>query len=137
MKFIKILALILSVCLLGAAFVACDKGGESATEADTAEKVVINVKVIVKDGNETKYEDTVKYEGTEPTLGNIIDWFCEVSLEQENAEPFDANGLLTKIGELEGSNWVAYYEDKGSNNKFDSIKSKPIEDGKTVIIVKK
>ena len=133
MKFVKILALVMAVCLLSAAFVACDNG-DKGTETTADEKVSLKVKVIVKQGNETKYEEDVNYTGTDATLGSIIDWLCEVNLGIDNAECFDANGLLTGIGDVTGSNWIAYYEDAGKNNKFDSIKNQTIEDGKTIII---
>ena len=133
MKFVKIMALVLAVCLMSVAFVACDKGGkENETEA---EKIQLNVKVIVKNGSEKVYEEDVNYTGTDATLGSIITWMCEVNLDVENAQPFDSNGLLTAIGTVTGSNWSAYYEDAGSNNTFDSIKSQVIENGKTVVIV--
>ena len=133
MKFVKILALVLAVCLMSAAFVACDNGGkEKETEA---EKVELNVKVIVKNGSEKVYEEDVVYSGTDATLGSIIAWMCEVNLDVENAQPFDSNGLLTTIGTVTGSNWYAYYEDSGSNNTFDSIKNQEIENGKTIVIV--
>ena len=133
MKFVKILALVMAVCLLSAAFVACDNG-DKGTETTADEKVSLKVKVIVKQGNDTKYEEDVNYTGTDATLASIIDWLCEVNLGIENAECFDANGLLTKIGDVTGSGWYAYYEDAGKNNKFDSIKNQVIEDGKTIII---
>ena len=133
MKFVKILALVMAVCLLSAAFVACDNG-DKGTETTADEKVSLKVKVIVKQGSDTKYEEDVNYTGTDATLGSIIDWLCEVNLGIDNAECFDANGLLTGIGDVTGSNWIAYYEDAGKNNKFDSIKNQVIEDGKTIII---
>ena len=131
MKFIKILALILSLALLSCAFIACDSGDAADTTAAESEATAkIEVKLIVKDGSTTKYEGTVTCNGT---LGNAIEVFCAGEFEEE-FEVFDANGLLTTIGELTG-NWKAYYEDEGQGKAFESIKTQTLEAGKTVVIV--
>lgn len=131
MKFIKILALILSLALLSCAFIACDSGDAADTTAAESEATAkIEVKLIVKDGSITKYEGTVTCNGT---LGNAIEVFCAGEFEEE-FEVFDANGLLTTIGELTG-NWKAYYEDEGQGKAFESIKTQTLEAGKTVVIV--
>ena len=131
MKILKILAVVMAVCLLGSAFIACDKtdsgDGETTTAATTT---TVEVKLVIKDGSVTKYEGTTKCNGT---LGNAIEMFCAGEFEEE-FEVFDANGLLTTIGELTG-NWKAYYEDEGQGKAFESIKTQTLEAGKTVVIV--
>ena len=80
MKFLKILAVIMAVCLLGSAFIACDKGngdGEG-TEAET-KGTTIEINLIIKDGSVTKYEGSTKCDGT---LGNAIEMFCAGEFEE-------------------------------------------------------
>ena len=64
MKILKILAVVMAVCLLGSAFIACDNGsgdGETTTAATTT---TVEVKLVIKDGSVTKYEGTTKCNGT-------------------------------------------------------------------------
>ena len=134
MKLLKILAVIMALCMLGSAFIACDsgKGGEETTAAETTAKTSIEVKLIIKDGSTTKYEGTTTCDGT---LGNAIEMFCAGEFEDE-FEIFDpATGLLVTIGELTGTGWTAYYEDQGQSKAFESIKDQTLEAGKTVVIV--
>ncbi|MBE6653340.1 MAG: hypothetical protein E7610_08020 [Ruminococcaceae bacterium] len=135
MKILKILAVIMAICLLGSAFIACNKGnGEDTTAADTAAKAKTEVKLVIKEGSVTKYEGTVNCDGT---LGNAIEIFCAGEFEEEFTI-FDANGLLETIGELsagDGKSWKAYYEDEGQSNAFDSIKNQAVTAGKTVVVV--
>ena len=134
MKLLKILAVIMALCMLGSAFIACDsgKGGEETTAAETTAKTSIEVKLIIKDGSTTKYEGTTTCNGT---LGNAIEMFCAGEFEDE-FEIFDpATGLLVTIGELTGTGWKAYYEDQGQSKAFESIKDQALEAGKTVVIV--
>jgi hypothetical protein len=132
MKFVKILALILSVALLSCAFIACDsETPEETTANETVAAEKIEVSLIIKDGSVTKYEGTVTCNGT---LGNAIEVFCAGEFEEE-FEVFNSNDLLTTIGELTGSNWKAYYEDEGQGKAFESIKTQVLEAGKTVVIV--
>ena len=135
MKILKILAVIMAICLLGSAFIACNKGnGEDTTAADTAAKAKTEVKLVIKDGSVTKYEGTTKCNGT---LGNAIELFCAGEFEEEFTI-FDGNDLLATIGELsagDGKSWKAYYEDEGQSNAFDSIKNQTLTSGKTVVLV--
>ncbi len=135
MKFLKILAVIMAVCLLGSAFIACDKAdGGTETGADTKGAETVTIKLIIKDGSETKYEGSTKCDGT---LGNAIEMYCAGEFEGD-AEIFDSNNLLATIGELsagDGKNWKAYYEDEGQSNAFESIKAQPVENGRTVVLV--
>ncbi|MBQ9151215.1 MAG: hypothetical protein IJX72_03105 [Clostridia bacterium] len=136
MKLLKILAVIMAVCLLGTAFIACDSsdGGEETTVAETTANTTIEVTLIIKDGSSTKYEGSTKCNGT---LGHAIEMFCAGEFEDE-FEIFDANGLLATIGELsagDGKTWKAYYEDQGQSKAFESIKDQVLENGKTIVVV--
>ena len=135
MKFVKILALLLSVALLSCAFIACDSGTpEETTAGDTAAAEKVEVTLIIKDGSVTKYEGTVTCNGN---LGNAIEVFCAGEFEEE-FEIFDSSDLLSTIGELtsgNGKSWKAYYEDEGQSKAFESIKKQTLENGKTVVIV--
>lgn len=135
MKFVKILALLLSVALLSCAFIACDSGTpEETTAGDTAAAEKVEVTLIIKDGSVTKYEGTVTCNGN---LGNAIEVFCAGEFEEE-FEVFDGTGLLATIGELsagDGKSWKAYYEDQGQSKAFESIKNQTLEAGKKVVIV--
>ena len=136
MKFLKILAVIMAVCLLGSAFIACDKGngdGEG-TEAET-KGTTVEINLIIKDGSVTKYEGSTKCDGT---LGNAIEMFCAGEFEEEFTIFDDTTDMLVTIGELsagDGKSWKAYYEDQGQSNAFDSIKNQTLTSGKTVVVV--
>ncbi len=132
MKFLKILALVLTVCLLGAAFMACDSGESKSTETEAGTTASVSISLIVKDASGTKYEGSVTCNGT---LGNAIEIFC--AGEGFEGECFDAHDILSTVGELkagDGKSFIAYYEDLGKNEAFESIKSQVVESGKTVVI---
>ena len=136
MKILKILAVVMAVCLLGSAFIACDKSGSGDGETTTAATTTtVEVKLVIKDGSVTKYEGTTICNGT---LGHAIEMFCAGEFEDE-FEIFDpATNLLVTIGELksgDGKSWKAYYEDQGQSKAFESIKDQTLENGKTVVIV--
>ena len=105
MKLLKILAIAMAICLLGTAFIACDKGGDDpATETTTEQKVTITVNLIIKDGSTVKYEGSTTCDGT---LGNAIEMFCAGEFE-EDITCFDENDILKTIGELtsgDGKRW--------------------------------
>ena len=140
MKFVKIWALVLSVCMLGSMLLACDKGGKTE-ETEAAESVSINVTLIIKNGSTTVDEETIKYEGKNPTLGTIIELYCAGEYEDYADDAFDTKtGLLTKIGDLTadgGKNWTAYYEQEGESKAFASIQNQTLADGQTVVLVLK
>ena len=136
MKFLKILAVIMAVCLLGTAFIACDKGKDDKDGETTASAAKVKITLVIKDGSKTVDEALVTCDGT---LRNAIEDYCTYDLEQE-APAFDSNGLLTTIGELtkaDGKDWIAYYEDQGQSNAFGKISTQTVEDGKTVVVVLK
>lgn len=134
MKLLKILAVIMAICLLGTAFIACDSGDKTEETTAGQAAVSINVKLVVKEGATVKYEGTTICNGT---LGNAIDMFCVAEFEDEIV-CFDENGILKTIGELtaaDGKRWKAYYEDEGQSKAFESIKDQTLTEGKTVVIV--
>ena len=135
MKLIKILAIVLSLCLLSCAFIACDSGDTDAeTTAGDAATTTIKVNLIIKDGSTTKWEEEVTCNGT---LGNAIEMFCAGEFEEE-FEVFNSTGLLAAIGDLkagDGKSFKAYYEDEGQSKAFESIQTQQLVEGKTVVIV--
>lgn len=134
MKLLKILAVVMAICLLGSAFIACDKGGETTEDTTVQQTVTITVNLIVKDGSTVAYEGSTTCNGT---LGDAIEMFCAGEFEEE-ITCFDENGILKTIGELtagDGKRWKAYYEDEGQSKAFESIKDQALAEGKTVVIV--
>ena len=134
MKFLKILAVVMAVCLLGTAFIACDKGGDKGAETGDAAATKVEITLVIKDGSTEKYRDTIKCDGT---LGNAIEMFCVGEFDQEE-NIFDGNDLLHTVGDLSagnGKHWKAYYEDEGQSKAFESIKDQALENGKTIVIV--
>lgn len=136
MKFSKILSLLLAICLLGSLMVACNNSGDGEeTSGEAATSVTISVTLVIKDASGAEVaNEAVSYTGTNPTLGEIIGNYCAGN---DYAEAFDANDLLSAIGELapaDGERWIAYYESEGKNEAFDSIKNQPVADGQKVVI---
>ncbi|MBR6782779.1 MAG: hypothetical protein IKM33_06275 [Clostridia bacterium] len=138
MKLLKILAIVMAICLLSTAFIACDKGGETegttAPETTAEQNVTITVKLTIKEGSTTKYEGSTTCNGT---LGDAIEMFCVGEFEEE-ITCFDATGILKNIGELSaggGKSWKAYFADEGESKVFKSIKDQTLADGDEVIIV--
>lgn len=134
MKLLKILAIAMAICLLGSAFIACDKGGETTEDTTVEQTVTITVSLIIKEGSTVKYEGSTTCKGT---LGDAIEMFCAGEFEEE-ITCFDENGILKTIGELtagDGKRWKAYYEDEGQSKAFESIKDQTLTEGKTVVIV--
>ncbi|MBE6585638.1 MAG: hypothetical protein E7645_03825 [Ruminococcaceae bacterium] len=137
MKFSKLLAVLLAVCLLGTMMIACNKeGGDNETTAPETNAPVasITVTLVVKDGGKEVAREDITYKGATPTLGEIIAIYCAGN---DYAEPFDAQGLLASIGDLSkgnGKSWIAFYEEEGKNEAFDSIKDQPVANGQTVVV---
>ena len=134
MKLLKILAVIMAICLLGTAFIACDKGGETTEDTTVEQTVTVTVSLIIKEGSTVKYDGETSCNGT---LGDAIEMFCAGEFEEE-ITCFDENGILKTIGELtagDGKRWKAYYEDEGQSKAFESIKDQALTEGTTVVIV--
>ncbi len=135
MKLMKILSLVLAICLLGCAVVACDKGTGDAetTVAETKAETKVEITLIIKNGSTTVKESKVTCNGT---LGDAIEMYC--AGEGYEGECFNDSDILTAIGDLttaDGKRWSAYYEDEGSSKAFASIKNQAVENGKTVVVV--
>ena len=134
MKLLKILAIAMAICMLGAAFIACDGGKTDETTVAETAATKVEVTLIIKEGSSTKYEGTTICNGT---LGHAIEMFCAGEFEEE-FEIFNEMGLLSAIGDLkagDGKSFKAYYEDEGQSKAFASIKDEVLKPGKTVVIV--
>ena len=147
MKFTKIFALVLAVCMLGTMMIACssnipdgkaplvtiDLSGRNEQEDDTSNS--ISVTLVIKDGSGAEVANEVMiYSGENPTLGDLLSNYC---VAHGYEEPFDANNLLSSIGDLttgDGEYWIAYYESEGKNKAFASIKNQPVADGQKIIV---
>ncbi len=110
MKALKILCVVLSLLMVGMAFVACGDSSdkETTTEADNnVSRDPINVNIIIKDSvnGETKYasdENTgYKFVGTTATPLAILEEFMDFEYEIELT--YDENGKLASVGELEAT----------------------------------
>ncbi len=132
MKFLKMFALIMAICLLGTMFIACETEEETETFESTPTMIVIDL--IVREGSEVKYNESVLCDGT---LASAIEIFC--ASEGYEGVIFDENtGMLSTVVDLvaeDGKSWIAYYEDEGRNKAFPSIKDATVEVGRTVVLV--
>ena len=141
MKFLKIMAALLAVCMLGSALIACG-GGETETETESAteavKKITVTLKIEAPNGSkDDDIEQEVVCEAT--TLGDVIQYYCEVYNEDTADDtPFNSSNLLIRIGAWEGD-WEAYFEGEGGgrNNTLSSIYSQPVKDGQTYVLFTK
>lgn len=141
MKFWKIAALIMAVCMLCSAFVACDSGksAETAAPAEVSDKVTDKtISLVVKVGNETKYEGTVTFSGY---LGDAIELFTINEIEDSDGTCFDEHGFLVTVCDITAEadqSWTAYFEAEGINagaiNTIRTQSLKDKEDGCTVVL---
>lgn len=141
MKPIKLFALILAVCLLSCAFVACDSG-DSGTETEAATgdateaatKVTFqNVNLVIQKDGKDQYTLNFPYSGDDDTLASVIKFYCRVEFETDEG-CFDNTGLLSKIGDIQGT-WTAYDKDKGSTaGAIGSIASHQVTEGATIVL---
>lgn len=133
MKFLKIMAVIMAVCLLGTALIACDKGGKK-NEETTVAAAKVRITLVIKDGSNTVNTVNLTCDGT---LRNAIEDYCAIDLEQEEPPFAESTGLLKTVGDLtaaDGRGWIAYYEEEGQSEAFKSISEQTLIDGKTVIL---
>ncbi len=135
MKFLKILAAALAICCMGTMFIACDKGGDKETTAETTAATVakVNVTLKIKDGSTEYKSGSIACDGT---LRDAIELFC--AAEGFEGEAFDTTGLLKTIGELtaaDGKMWTAYDESKGKDEAFESLGEATVTEGQTIVIV--
>ncbi len=140
MKFTKIFALILAGCLLCGALIACDNGDdgevtESVTETDANRLENRTINLVVKVGDEKKYEGSVKFTGY---LGDAIELFTMNTIDGSDGVCFDDSGILNTVCDItkgEGQRWSAYFEALGkTDGAIPSIKTqglkKDLGDGK-------
>ena len=133
MKLVKIMSVILSVCLLCGALVACGTGDSSDTTAAAAEKITIEVKI--RDGNTVKYEDSVELnDGT--NAYDAIEILCaglDITFEGD-----EETNTITKIGDLavagKDNHWAGYYEDEGTSSEFSKFGDELVKKDKVLIV---
>ncbi len=127
MKFLKFFTLILAACLLCGSLMACDKGEDTETTADTTPGVEtvaeMTIKLVVRADGEKKFDGEIKFTGL---LGDAIEMFTMMESDY-SGDCFDEHGILQNVCGIaagEGQSWVAYYEDKGKiNGAIPSIQS--------------
>lgn len=138
MKFTKLLALLLAICMLGTMMVACNKEEKSDdTAAPGTDAPTITVNLTIKDitGKTVVDKRPVSYKGNNPILGEIIGNYC--AEEGYETEPFDSNNILVQIGDMKkesGQRWAAYLQEEGLAKEFESIKDQAVSDGQHIII---
>ncbi len=141
MKITKILMLMLAVCLLCCSFVACgdkDNDGSKETVAETDSNAVTDrtITLVVKVGDEKKYEGKIKFSGY---LGDAIEDFTMDQIEDSEGNCFDDHNILTTVCDITATadqRWTAYFEKLGKDEgKIDVIRSQGLKDknGKEVM----
>lgn len=134
MKYLKILAALLAVCLLSVSFAACGNDGDDQ-EAETEATATVSIFLIIKEGSKEVARDKVACNGT---LGDAIEMYA--AGEGYEGDCFnETTGILKGITDdlvaEEGESWIAYYEEKGSDEAFASIKDQPVTEGQRVVLV--
>ena len=135
MKYLKIFAVLMAACLLGAALVSCNFERYTDTVVLETEPAGVEVTLIIKDGSKEMYSGTVVCNGK---LGNAIELFCAGEFEEEFEVFNSQTKMLTTIGELtagDGKSWIAYYDTEGQEKAFESIRDQEVKDGKTIVVV--
>lgn len=107
MKLTKILAIILSCCMLVCAFVSCggDGNGDATTtpaegEGETADvKLTVTIKVLDADANVVYETENYSYSGKAPNLIDLIEDYLD--MEHETVADYDEYGTLSAIGSVE------------------------------------
>lgn len=107
MKLTKILAIILSCCMLVCAFASCgsDDSGDSTTtpadgEGDAADvKLTVTIKVLDADENVVYETENYSYSGKAPNLIDLIEDYLD--MEHETVADYDEYGTLSAIGSVE------------------------------------
>ena len=133
MKLVKIMSVILSVCLLCGALVACGTGDSSDTTAAAAEKITVEVKI--RDGKDVKYEDSIEVnDGT--NAYDTIELLCaglDIAFEGD-----EETNTITKIGDIavkdKANYWVGYYEDEGTSSEFSKFGDELVKKDKVLIV---
>ena len=144
MKFLKMIALLMAVCLLGSAMMACDSNEPQETETEAkSNETTITVTLKIQAPKGSKGEDIeveVEHKGETHTLGNIIEWYCEVLNEDPaDDQPFDGT-TLKRIGSWtpgSGELWIGYFEGEGGGraNEIGSLYNQEVKDHDTVVLL--
>jgi|GEM_PF-1963040 len=136
MKIFRLVGIVLAICLMCGAFVACNNGGGDETTTEAVKTITVNVEIYEDDNvsGKAKYEGVVTYEGNAPTAYDILDWFCTV--EEDIAFEATKDKTVTRIGDIviESPSYLsACYKNKGINNSFEKLTTQNIDNGTTVI----
>ena len=150
MKFLKIMAALMAVCMLGSAMLACgkkddDKDNKQESETQPAQKITVSLLIEAPAGS--KGEDIEKSciaEFESKTLGEVIEYCCDIyQLNTEEEPPFEEIGGVKMLKTIngwepkEGQKWSAYLKDSQTgidlNSPLDPY-SQTIEDGQTYVI---
>lgn len=107
MKLTKILAIILSCCMLVCVFASCgsDGSGDSTTtpadgESESADvKLTVTIKVLDADENVVYETENYSYSGKAPNLIDLIEDYLD--MEHETVADYDEYGTLSAIGSVE------------------------------------
>ena len=107
MKLTKILAIILSCCMLVCAFASCggnNDGGDTTTPADgegeaADVKLTVTIKVLDADANVVYETENYSYSGKAPTLIDLIEDYMD--MEYETVVDYDEYDSLSAIGSVE------------------------------------
>ncbi len=141
MKFVKIIAIVLLVAMIGCSFVACmpedDAGDKPKVEKDTTPPPVgtpsqgiteIKVSFEIKDSSGTNIyrELDYEYKGFEPTILGVLKYYFEVEINEYIAtyEEEEFSNMIWIIGDYEakpGQYWTAL-----RGNKFTDSNGNPI-----------
>ena len=132
MKFVKIIAMLLLIAMLGCLFVACDNGDVEETETEEpaptgdslVEKVItVSFRVFDSSAKRVYTVEDFKYKvisGVEPTASAVLEWYFKV----ENGDGYstDEFGMIKRIGDYmidDGQMWtvldtVDFVDDNGN-----------------------
>ncbi len=107
MKLTKILAIILSCCMLVCAFASCggDGNGDATTtpaegESEAADvKLTVTIKVLDADANVVYETENYSYSGKAPSLIDLIEDYMD--MEHEAIVDYDEYDTLSAIGSVE------------------------------------
>lgn len=119
MKLTKILAIILSCCMLVCAFVSCGSDGNGDDTTTPAEgeneaadvKLTVTIKVLDADENVVYETENYSYSGKAPNLIDLIEDY--LYMEHETSADYDEYGTLSAIGSVEAGEVTSH--DDNSN----------------------
>lgn len=153
MKFVKIIAMVLLVAMIGCSFIACmpedDTNEKPKVEKDTTPPPTgtqsqgiteITVSFEIKDSSGTNIYRALdyKYKGFEPTILGVLKYYFEVELGENIAtyEEEEFSDMLWIIGEYEakpGQYWTALKGTKFTDNSGNPITIKNLLKNSTLM----